>query len=148
MFKHILVPTDGSDISREACEHALDLAREHKAQVTVLMASPTYRRVADEGFILPEINVEKRDWEASVKERANAVLDEAAAKAKAKGVKCATAHVFKDVPHAAIIDAAKKNNADLIVMASHGHGGFKQWVLGSETNGVLSQSKIPVLVYR
>jgi nucleotide-binding universal stress UspA family protein len=76
------------------------------------------------------------------------VLDAVAADAKNAGVKCDTTHLFRDMPYAAIIDTAKKNGCDLIVMGSHGYGGFKQFVLGSETTRVLSHSKIPVLVYR
>jgi nucleotide-binding universal stress UspA family protein len=56
--------------------------------------------------------------------------------------------VFRDEPHQEIIDPAKKSGCDLIVMGSHGYGGLKQLVLGSETTRVLSHSKIPVLVYR
>jgi nucleotide-binding universal stress UspA family protein len=104
--------------------------------------------MADEGFILPGLQMGKRDWEEAATNRARKVLDDVAGQAASAGVKCDTVHVFKDMPHTAIIDTAKKQGCDLIVMGSHGYGGFKQWVLGSETTRVLSQSKIPVLVYR
>lgn len=148
MFTNILIPTDGSALSAKATQSALSLAKLHKARVTVLMVSPTFRQMADEGFILPGLQMNKRDWEESAGKRARNVLDDVAGQAASAGIKCETVHVFKDMPHAAIIDTAKKQGCDLIVMGSHGYGGFKQWVLGSETTRVLSQSKIPVLVYR
>ena len=148
MFTHILIPTDGSELSAVATESALSLAKTHKAKVTIMMASPTFRQMADEGFILPGLQMGKRDWEEAATNRARKVLDDVAGQAASAGVKCDTVHVFKDMPHTAIIDTAKKQGCDLIVMGSHGYGGFKQWVLGNETTRVLSQSKIPVLVYR
>ncbi len=148
MFTHILIPTDGSEISATATQGALALAKIHKARVTVMLASPTFRQMAEEGYLLPGLQMDKKDWEAAAATRAHKVLDDVAAKAASVGVKCDTVHVFKDMPHAAILDTAKKQGCDVIVMASHGYGGFKQWVLGSETTRVLSQSKIPVLVYR
>lgn len=148
MFTKILIPVDGSDLSALATKGALEMAKSFKAKVVILMASPTFRTVADEGFVLPGLHVTKQNWQKGTAERAQKVLDAAAAKAAASGVKCETLHVFRDMPHAAIIDTAKKSGCDLIVMGSHGYGGFKQWMLGSETTRVLSQSKIPVLVYR
>jgi len=148
MFTHLLIPTDGSTLAAEACGAAVDLAKSMKAKITVLLVSPTYRQMTDEGFLAPTSTSSKKNWEKNIAERAERVLDAAAAQAKAVGVRCETMHVFKDQPYLAIIDAAKKNGCDLIVMGSHGYGGFKQMVLGSETTRVLSHSKIPVLVYR
>ena len=148
MFTNILIPTDGSELSTQAARGALDLAKALKAKATIVLVSPTFKQLADEGFLVPELDVDKRAWEKGVSERAGKVLEATAGAAKAAGVKCETVHVFRDVPHLAIIDAAKKNGCDLIVMGSHGYGGFKQLVLGSETMRVLSHSKIPVLVYR
>jgi nucleotide-binding universal stress UspA family protein len=148
MFTHILIPTDGSELSSQACSRAIDLAKAFKAKITVVLASPTYRQLTSEGFLIPELTTNKRAWEKSVTTRARKVLDTAAAEAKRAGINCETAHVFRDEPHQAIIDTAKKSGCDLIVMGSHGYGGLKQLVLGSETTRVLSHSKIPVLVYR
>lgn len=148
MFKHILIPTDGSELSGQAGRRAIELAKTLKAKVTLVLVSPTFRQLADEGLLLPEITTDKRTWEKSASGRARKMLDAAAAEARDVGVPCKTTHVFRDQPHAAIVDTAKKSGCDLIVMGSHGYGGFKQWVLGSETTRVLSHSKIPVLVYR
>ena len=148
MFTHILIPSDGSELSAQACRSATKLAKALKARATIVLVSPTFRQLTDEGYLVPEVTTDKRDWEKSVTERARKVLDAAAAEAADAGVKCDTIHVFRDTAYTAIIDTAKKNGCDLIVMGSHGYGGFKQWVLGSETTRVLSHSKIPVLVYR
>jgi nucleotide-binding universal stress UspA family protein len=148
MFAHILIPTDGSELSVQASHHAIAVAKVFNAKATVVLASPTFRQLMDEGFVGPMVNIGMDEWEKSIEERARKVLDAVAAAAKAAGVQCETVHVFRDMPHAAIIDIAKTHGCDLIVMGSHGYGGFKQWVLGSETTRVLSQSKVPVLVYR
>lgn len=148
MFTNILIPTDGSELSMQVSRRAVDLAKVFKAKATIVLVSPTFRQLTDEGFLAPSTSVNKREWEKSVTERARKVLDAIAAEARDAGVKCDTLHVFRDLPYLAIVDTAEKNGCDLIVMGSHGYGGFKQFVLGSETTRVLSHSKIPVLVYR
>jgi nucleotide-binding universal stress UspA family protein len=148
MFNNILIPTDGSELSIAAGRHAVDIARAFKTKVTAVLVSPTFSQLTDEGFFGPGLNATKRTWEEDAATRARTVLDAVAAAAKAAGVICATEHVFHNFPYQAIIDTAKKYDCDLIVMGSHGYGGFKQLVLGSETMRVLSHSKIPVLVYR
>lgn len=148
MFSHILIPTDGSELAVDASHKAISLAKTFKARVTVLLVSRNHKQLTDEGFLAPGLDMGKAAWEKNVTERANKVLAAVASEAKSAGVKCETVHVFKDWPYQGIIDVAKKNGCDLIVMGSHGHGGLKQVVLGSETARVLSHSKIPVLVYR
>lgn len=148
MFTHILLPTDGSDLSKKACRSGLALAKAFKASVTVVMVTPTHKQMTDEGFVAPAAGVNKREWEKGMAERAGKVLDAVAAEARALGVKCETEHHFRDTPYQTIVDTAKKLGCDLIVMGSHGYGGLKQLVLGSETTRVLSHSKVPVLVYR
>jgi nucleotide-binding universal stress UspA family protein len=148
MFTHILSPVDGSELSMGAARHAVDFAELCEAELTVLMVSPTYRQASDEGFVAPTINIIRERWEDQMNERAKTVLDKIASEASGAGVKCATVHLFADTPYESIISIAKKNGCDVIVMGSHGYGGFKQFILGSETTRVLSHSKIPVLVYR
>jgi len=148
MFSHMLIPTDGSDLALRASHEAIQLARSLKSRITAVLVSPTFNRLADEGYVLPELEFDRAGWEKGVNGRARKVLEAVAAEAEKCGVSCDTLHLFRDEPHAAIIDAAKDHGCDLIVMGSHGWGGFKQLVLGSETTRVLSQSTIPVLVYR
>lgn len=148
MFTHVLTPVDGSELSMGAARHAIDFAELCEAKLTVLMVSPTYRQVSDEELVARTINIIRKRWEEQVTERANKVLDKIASEASGAGVKCATVHLFADAPYESIISIAEKNRCDVIVMGSHGYGGFKQFILGSETTRVLSHSKIPVLVYR
>ena len=75
-------------------------------------------------------------------------LGEVQAQCAATGVECATIAATSDVPYEAIIEAAEKSGCDLIFMASHGRRGISGFLLGSETNKVLTHSKVPVLVYR
>jgi len=148
MFKHILVPIDGSEISLHAGRRGIELAKIFKAKLTAVMAGASYRQLTDEGYLAPVLDVSRKAWEKNVAAHTKAILDRFAAEAEVAGVKCATVNVIDDNPHRAIIDTARKNDCDLLVMGSHGHGGFKHIVLGSETTRVLSQAKIPVLVYR
>ena len=148
MFTHVLTPVDGSELSIGAARRAMDFAELCEAELTILMVSPTYRQLSDEGFVAPTVNEIRRRWKERMTERATKVLGKLASEASGAGVKCKVVHVFADAPYKAIIDTAKKNGCNVVVMGSHGHGGVKQFMLGSETMRVLSHSKIPVLVYR
>jgi nucleotide-binding universal stress UspA family protein len=81
-------------------------------------------------------------------QQAREILMAHEASAKAAGVSCASVTSISDIPYEAIIAAAEKVGADLIFMASHGRRGISGLLLGSETQKVLTHSKIPVLVYR
>lgn len=148
MFAHVLTPVDGSELSMAAARHGIELARLCNAKLTSIMVSPTYRRHFEDGFVMPIVKVIRERWEEEVAERAQVVLDQICAEAGKAGIQCSSVHVFGDAPYEAIIDAAKKNDCDVVVMGSHGYGGMKQFILGSETARVLSHSTIPVVVYR
>lgn len=147
MFKHVLIPTDGSDIAGKAAQRGVAFAKALGAKVTLLKVSPTYRRASDEGF-LAGAALGRAAWEAASDERAQVMLGGIADGARKAGVKCDTRHVFHNSTHAAIIDAAAKAGCDVIVMGSHGYGAVKGALIGSETTRVLANSKIPVLVLR
>lgn len=148
MYSHILIPTDGSELSINAAHQAIALAKLCKAKVTAIMVSPTYRRFNQEGFVEPNIHTLHDRWDDEMKARAEKVLAPISAEAKEAGVVCDTLHVFGDAPYEAIIDTANKHGCDMIAMGSHGYGGVKQFFIGSETTRVLSHTKIPVVVYR
>ncbi len=147
MFKHILVPTDGSELSRSTMRRAISFAREAGARVTAFYAKPEYPiAYFGEGALLdpssPEQFAEMTDKQAAE------FLSEVEKLCSEEGVPCSTLSAVSDLPHEAIIDAAEKSGCDLIFMASHGRRGLSSILLGSETNKVLTHSKIPVLVYR
>ena len=147
MYKRILVATDGSALSKKAVASAIELAATCGAQLVALKVVPRYPQAYFEGSIplsAEEISRIETQWTESAQEQLAAV--EKAAKAKGVGTKVVT--VKSDVVSDAIIAAAKKQKADLIVMASHGRKGIKRLLLGSETQQVLTHSHIPVLVLR
>lgn len=145
MFKHILVPTDGSKLSLKAIDLAVTLAKTCNAKVTVVTVDPTYpNMMTGDGYLLAQIT--PNDWdEMNGKRNARIKRD---VDRRASAVTPAFVTVTLDQVHAAILDTAKRRKCDLIVMASHGRRGLSALLLGSETNKVLTHSKIPVLVCR
>jgi nucleotide-binding universal stress UspA family protein len=147
MFKHILVPTDGSALSADTVKKAVDFARETGAKITFFYAKPDYPvAFYGEGALIDPTTPEK--FAEMAEKQAREILDAAQKQAAAAGVPCATAAATSDVPYEAIIGAAAGNACDLIFMASHGRRGLSGLLLGSETQKVLTHSKVPVLVYR
>jgi len=147
MFKHILVPTDGSPLSNDTAKRAVSFAGEIGARITFFFAKPDYPvAFYGEGALIDPTTPERF---AEIAERqAREILAKAEAFALEAGVTCACTASVSDVPYQAIIDAATKAGCDLIFMASHGRRGISGMLLGSETQKVLTHSNIPVLVYR
>lgn len=137
MYKHILLPTDGSKLSEKAIKHGIALAKALKAKITAISVTPPFSAFAPE-------SVTVTDYSRLAAQHLGVVRKAAAA----SKVVCEVMHVEDDQPYRAIIVAAKKRRCDLIVMASHGRGGISALVLGSVTAKVLTHSTIPVLVYR
>jgi nucleotide-binding universal stress UspA family protein len=147
MFKHILVPTDGSQLSLETVKRAVTFAREAGAKITFFFAKPDYPVVFyGEGALIDPTTPEK--FAEMADRQAQEILANASAVAKEAGVPSANTDSVSDLPYQAIIDAANNAGCDLIFMASHGRRGFSGLLLGSETQKVLTHSTIPVLVYR
>ena len=145
MYKHILIPTDGSELSENAILKGVALAKSMNAKVTGITISAMFRAIAVEPMMVTDTPGQyKKDCEA-LAAKYLAVIEKAA---KTAGVQYEGTHVFDDQPHEAIIGTAASKGCDLIVMASHGRRGMKALVLGSETTKVLTHSKIPVLVLR
>ncbi len=147
MFKHILIPTDGSPVAAKAVKAGLELAKEIGATVTVYygldpMPAPYY----GDGYTVDARAI--NDIERSARATGEKVLDKIEQTAKTAGVPFNALITKPATPYDGIIAAAKKCKCDVIFMASHGRRGIASLVLGSVTNKVLSHSKIPVLVYR
>lgn len=147
MYKHILIPTDGSDLSRAAAMNGVKLAKALGARVTAFFAAPAPTPLIYEGFL--PVGYTTQESHAQLIEKTAArylgVIERACAKA---GVPCKSVHVTNEFPADAILEAARKHKCDLIFMASHGRRGLAGALLGSQTQKVLAQSKIPVLVDR
>ena len=146
MFKHILIPTDGSKLSEAALRAGLQLAREQDSEVTVLYVVPDYSALmyASEGMVGYNPSELRKDAERTADKVLQAVQDIASA----EGVECKTERAMNFSVHQAIIQQAKDSDCDLICMASHGRKGIAGILLGSETQRVLVNSSIPVLVHR
>jgi len=147
MFRHILIPTDGSPVSAKAVRAGIAFARETGAKVTGYCAiEPVTTQIYSEGYMMPGRAVSKLEKRTRrVAERYVAGIGKAA---KAAGVPF-QGHVSKsDSPYSGIIAAARKKRCDLIFMASHGRRGIAGLIMGSVTHKVLTHSRIPVLVYR
>ena len=129
MFKHILVPTDGSELSQATAKRAVSFAKEAGARVTVFFAKPEYPiAYFGEGALIDPTTPEK--FSEMADQQAEQYLGEVQALCAAEGVECATISATSDVPYEAIIEAAEKSGCDLIFMASHGRRGFSGFLLG------------------
>ena len=149
MFRHILLPTDGSEISDKAARQAIELAKAFGAKITAVhIMSELHLHLQDEGFPTPELPALKKRFARGEAARAKTILGSVQAAAKIAGIECAVATATSDTPYEMIIDQATRFKCDLIVMASHGRRGLQGILLGSETQKVLTHSKIPVLVCR
>jgi nucleotide-binding universal stress UspA family protein len=147
MYKNLLVATDGSKLSSKAVAHGIGLAQAVGAKVTVFYAAPDYPMPAYADGVVYE-PVSRKEYSKLAAQDADKILNEAAAKAKAANVECKTTYSIAAAPWEAILDAAKKNKCDAIVMASHGRRGISAVLLGSETQKVLTHGKLPVIVVR
>ena len=140
MYKHILIPTDGSELAERAVTHGLSLAKFVGAKVTgIIVEERPAAWLLAAGVAFAEFTEQLREYYASA-------LDSMANAAKQAGVPCDTVQVEDVRPYEAIIATATDRGCDLIVMASHGRSGLSAVVLGSVTNKVLTHAKIPVLV--
>ena len=144
MFKRILVPTDGSDITSKAIDTAIAMAKTHGAMLyTISVKEPfPYSAISEMQPVPPQEFYDAQERIAA--NRVKTVKDAAAA----AGIACEGATVEALHPWEAILDLAKQKQCDLIVMASHGRRGITALLIGSETSRVLTHSPLPVLVVK
>jgi nucleotide-binding universal stress UspA family protein len=147
MFKHILVPSDGSELAERVVDKAIEFAREVGAKVTGFYAQPEYSVPYYEGG-MPFDAMTPESFAEFTGGQAKTILNTFVQKASAAGVVHETHTLVNDSPYQAIIEAATDKGCDLIFMASHGRRGIAGLLMGSETHKVLTHTTIPVLVYR
>ena len=145
MFKHILLPTDGSDLSLRAIERGVALAKAMDARVTGFHAAPPFHVFAYE---TPQLEYTREQYLRVSAEQAANMLGTIEAAARTAGVPFESVSTVSDHPYEDILQTATERGCDLIVMASHGRRGVKGLLLGSETQKVLTHGTVPVLVYR
>lgn len=144
MFKHILVPVDGSDNATRAVDKALGLAQAFNSAITLVTVIDNYPFAGVGG----DFAYGQAEYLAAAMENAGQSLDKAQALVTAKGLHCERRTVEEHVIHEGILDTAKAVGADLIVMGSHGRHGLEKLLLGSVATRVLGRSPVPVLVVR
>ncbi|MSP96094.1 MAG: universal stress protein [Betaproteobacteria bacterium] len=147
MFKHILIPTDCSKLSEKEIEAGIEFARSIHAQVTGFTAVPEYQ-VPHEPEMMSGHWLSPDGYDRDAKKLAEIALQPIAERARAAGVDYDTKFAQSDRPHEAIVQAVLRHGCDLIFMASHGRRGISALIYPSETQGVLTHSTIPALVYR
>lgn len=146
MFRHLLVPTDGSELSQRAVDRAIGFARDAGAKLTFVCVAPRFP------FLLhPEVSlidaVAPIDLQREAERHAQEVVAAAVAQARALGVDAEGVDVAGGAPYRAIIDVAGERHCDLIFMASHRRRGIGAALVGSEAQKVLTHTRIPVLVH-
>jgi len=141
MYDRILVPTDGSECADSAVEHAIDIARQYDAELHVLSVVDA----RDVSHSAPAISIEQ--VEQTLRERAESVVEEVAARAEEAGVSVVTA-VEPGLPDDAVVEYADEHDCDLIVMGTHGRTGLERYLLGSVTERTVRRSTVPVLTVR
>jgi nucleotide-binding universal stress UspA family protein len=145
MFKHILLPTDGSPLSEAAVKKGMQFAKSIGARVTGFYVTDPFH-VSATSTEMPSGS--KAQYEQDSRAHGRKSLSVIFAAAKENGVTCDCVSETSPQPYAAIVEAAEKRGCDLIMMASHGRRGIQAVLIGSETAKVLTHTKIPVLVLR
>ncbi len=149
MFKHILLPTDGSELSNKAVKQAIAVAKVHGARITAMnVVGEPHFHVITKGLTIPDLPRLERQLEEARTARAEEMLEAVRRSASEAGVECDAVAPVSNVPYKAILKQAEESGCDVIIMASHGRKGLDALLLGSETVKVLTHSAIPVLVCR
>lgn len=145
MYRHILLPTDGSEAAARAADAGIALAKSLGARTTAMVAIDSFQTF---GLAPDQFGLSEAQYTTRARTHAQSVLDGIAARAKAAGVPCDTVMREAAQTHLAIIEAASTAGCDLIVMGSQGRRGLAALVLGSVAQKVLTQATLPVLICR
>ena len=148
MFKHILLPVDGSRLALKGAKAGIRLAKALRARVTAVYVIPPFMPIAygDAAVYVPALSPQA--YKQSSEKAARRALGVVEAEAKKARVRCKSRFVIAAQVHAGVLRVARGEKCDAISMASHGRGGLASVLLGSETTRVLAHSKLPVLVTR
>ncbi len=145
MYKHILLPVDGSEFGMGSVPYAIKFAKAIGARITALNVTTPYESITIDAFAT---HLPGEEYRERITANATAILQKVKSAGEAAGIPIAAYHVPNIHPWDAIIQTAKEQGCDLILMASHGRRGIAGVLLGSETKKVLTHTTIPVLVWR
>lgn len=149
MFKHLLLPTDGSALAAKGVKTGVRLAKTLGARVTgVYVIEPYLPTMVPEGAVMAAPAFDPREYEKAAGAQAAKALARVEREAQSAGLRCATQSITAPQPWQGILKVARAKSCDALVIASHGRGGLGGLILGSQTARVLAHSKIPVLVIR
>jgi nucleotide-binding universal stress UspA family protein len=148
MYKHIMLPVDGAELSLKAVNEGFAFAKSIGAKVTVLHVVPRVSLNVPVGFVSDVVHQLEKEREEEYMKRGQKMLADLEARARSNSIECDNLVVAGNNPYEQIISNAEDNGCDLIMMASHGRRGLDAVLLGSETVKVLTHTKIPVLVVR
>ncbi|MGQ0547127.1 MAG: universal stress protein [Betaproteobacteria bacterium] len=148
MYKHILLPTDGSALAMKGVRAGVRLAKALGARVTGAFVIPPYLPplYGEAAMYVPALDPE--DYRVASEKQARKALAAVEAEARAAGVRCKSVFLTDPQPWKGLLRAARREKCDAIAMATHGRGGLGGLILGSETTRVLAHSKVPVVVSR
>lgn len=144
MFKHILVPVDGSTTSYQAVDKAITLARAFDSRVTTMFVIDPYPFTG----VGTDFAYGQTEYLTAATSEANSAIADAQRELDKAGIKSSSCVVESHTPWRGIVERAQQDGIDLIVMGSHGRSGLEKLVLGSTTQRVLAHVKVPVLVVR
>jgi nucleotide-binding universal stress UspA family protein len=142
MYKKILVPLDGSELAKKALEQAESLATSFDSEIILLQVIPFMPIYGAPELVTPLIVDEKH------RDSAERYLSNLAEGLRAKGFRASSTVRTGQQVATEIIDFAKANGVDLIVMNTHGRSGISRWFLGSVTLKVLTRAETPILLVR
>jgi nucleotide-binding universal stress UspA family protein len=145
MFKHLLIPTDGSELSHVAVSRGVQFAKEIGARITGLTVSPPYHYLPHSGT---EFADSPQRYNEAMQRQSQSYLDTIQELATSQGVPCQLVDQVSEHPYEEIVRTAEARGCDAIFMSSHGRRGIRAMLMGSETHKVLTHSKIPVVVWR
>lgn len=149
MYKQILIATDGSEVADKGVEQGLVLARQLQAEVVVVTVSEPIVTGFDDALAWSGTGSLSSEYQKSQDDAAQRIFEDVRQRARAAGVAdIVPVHVRDRYAAEGIIETAEARGSDLIVMTSHGRRGLGRLLIGSQTNEVLSRSKVPVLVVR
>jgi len=149
MFRHILIPTDGSDVANIGINKGLELAKQNGSRVTIVtVTEPLGGQFAFAGDLWAPSDDDIAAYNASQAQLAEKIFDPIRRKAMELSVPVETVHIPWRLPATAIVQAADEKGCDVIVISSHGRTGIDHAVLGSQTARVLAAANVPVLVAR
>lgn len=143
MYRHLLVPLDGSELTGALLAQAVQFARTLGARITFFTMAEDYGATQD-GALMRTLSPET--FEDEMKRQASDILAKAMEAGQAAGLVCDAVVRVGSEAHLQIIQVAEEKGCDLIYMASHGRRGLKALMLGSQTQKVLTHSPLPVFV--